>query len=158
MNCFESIVSTATSIPCLPFIFKWCSWPFNSRGIICLSIWSIFYQEEGFGQISCSLKTCTNAHFHNYMQVAWLGWSLTYMGTVARAYSWKQNTNACKDVWGKQKKEGCYPSILPQSNGSSKNNKCSLVFSKQWEEVLTSPQLVMMQALYSNVISKVVFV
>lgn len=84
-------------------------------------------------------------------------------GSVEVSHTWwhvhtEWKKKALTNGWGKQRKEGCCPSILLQSNGSSKEIECSLASSKQWEEVLTSPQLVMMQALYLSVISKVVFV
>lgn len=154
MNGFESIVSTAFSIPCLPLIFKWCSWPFSSRGTICLSSWSVCYQEEGLGKSAVSRKLAQ-------MPICTIICKSSGSDEVSHTWwhvhtEWKKK--ALTDGWGKQRKEGCCPSILLQSNGSSKEIECSLASSKQWEEVLTSPWLVMVQALYLSVISKVVFV
>lgn len=105
-----------------------------------------------FAQLFASLPAWMNAHKH--------GNRSTRMRCF-HGYSWKQNKNAYTNVWGKQIKEGCHPSIL-QIHGSSKKNEYSLVFSKRCCEVLAPPLFVIkeitMQTLYSNAFAKVLFV
>lgn len=76
MNVFEPIVSTAFSIPCLTFAFQVAQLVIGfTRNHVpsCLGDRNICNWEEGSSKFIYDLKTCTNAHLHNSLQVFRLG-------------------------------------------------------------------------------------
>lgn len=120
--------------------------------------------EEGPSKPFMILKTCTNAHLHNYLQVLPVRMNAHKHGDSGtrmrrfQGYPWKQNKNAYTNVWGKQIKAGCCPSAL-QIHGSSEKNEYSLVFPKHSYEAPAAPlcnKLNTTQS-FSSAVAKVLF-